>query len=311
MAKMLLGAAIFGLAISIFYLAVSYLAFSLGLSVPSRNRILELIKIRKTVWGNIFQIILVVTILSVVLYLLYLSTQYYGYKVVVAVAMLASWSAVYVMTEITFLHIGFSKIVSRSIGIFAAFLIIYLWFYYFNWIISDFVALVLAAFFLLSFKRISIIQSLVIGAAMVIYDVIAVFGTGVMMKFVKGIIPHAPAVHLPATTGVLPILMVVPAALSLKTYALFLIGLGDVIIPGLIVVTAIKQARRFGSILMVFGVLSGYIAGIVFSVAVFHLTGAAQPATIYLIPGVVLGFLLAALYCGKVKEVFITKEGPD
>lgn len=72
MPEMFLGALVFGVVISLFYLIVGYLAFSVGLTVPSRNRLLEWIKIRKTLLGNLFQIGAAVIILSIVLYSLYL-----------------------------------------------------------------------------------------------------------------------------------------------------------------------------------------------------------------------------------------------
>lgn len=224
--------------------------------------------------------------------------------VVVIIAVVASWSASYVVTEIVFLRLGLHKITARTAGVFIAFLLIYLWFYYFNWIITDAVALVLALFFLISFKRITFVQSLLVGASMVIYDVVAVFGTGVMIKLVNEIMPVVPNIRIPSSGGALPILFVVPSSFSLETHMLFMIGLGDIVMPGLIAVAAINKARQLNCYLPIFGALFGYVAGALFSTAAMYITGAAQPATIYLVPGVVLGFVLAALFCGKLKEVF-------
>lgn len=304
MPEMLLGALVFGLAISVFYLIVGYLAISIGLSVPSRNLVLEWIKIRKTLWGNLFQIGAVVIVLSILLYFLYFSTQYYGYKVVAASAMFLGWSASFVMAEIVLLRFGLSKVIARITAAFIAFLFIYLWFYYFNWIITDAVALVLALFFLVSFKRISFIQSLLVGVSVVIYDVIAVFGTGIMIKLVNVVMPVAPSIRIPSTGGALPILFVVPSSFALETHMLFIIGLGDIIVPGLIVIAAIKESERLNCYFLMLGAVSGYVAGVIFSTFILYLTGAAQPATIYLVPGVVLGFVSVALYCGKMREIF-------
>lgn len=311
MAKMLLAALIFGVVISLFYLIVAYLAFRVGLIVYGRNPYLEWIKRRKTFLGNILQVGIIVAALNSILYILYILTSHFGKYLIVAASFAVVWITVFIMTEEILARARVPKSASVLIGAFNAFLILYLWFSHVSWFISDFAALMLAAFSLILFKKISVMQSLIIGIAVVAYDIIAVFGTGLMVKFVEKAAVTVPNTNIPMARNMPPIALIVPSSPEWSAHSLFIIGLGDVFIPGLIVIAAIKAAIHFKRKLLAISTLAGYVVGVMVAAAVLRFTATTQPATIYLIPGVVLGFLFAALYCGKAKEVFVTKEGPD
>ena len=86
-----------------------------------------------------------------------------------------------------------------------------------------------------------------------------------------------------------------------------LIGLGDIVLPGLLLAFAMRfdDHKKVSPTSGYFAVtLAGYILGLLVCeiiVGAFHL---AQPAMIYLVPGTLVPFYCLALYRGEVGEAW-------
>jgi len=313
MLEMLSGALVFGLVVSAFYWAIGAAVFKANLSILDDIPIyLRWIKKRGTLWENALQIAIIALAFSFLLSVLFLAVRYLGRNAVVVTSLAASWLALCATTRAVLRHLGVNKNYALVVGVLHASLMILLWLNYTTWLIPNYMALVMAAFFLIAFKNITISQTLVVGSAVVIHDLAAVFVTGMMIAVAQAAVPDS----ILYAENPAPIMIAVPKVYSgfaapAKSAFSFIIGLGDVVFPGLIVVAVIRNSMRFGCRMMTVGALGGYLAGLLFTTAVLFIAKTGQPATIYLIPGVALGFLLTAAYYGKIKEVFDETKGPD
>lgn len=183
------------------------------------------------------------------------------------------------------------------VQIITALLITLAWVFYPNWLTLDIAAFMLALMFLIAFKNISFKQALAFSVAIMAYDMFMVFGTGVMQKV--------------ASAGVkinIPILIVVPDSLSLSANKLFMIGLGDIVLPGLLIMLAFRFARQYHwsttGLIIRLCAITGYIIGFFMAIIMAVMFNFGQPATIYLIPGVMLGILATVIYKKLLKELW-------
>lgn len=162
-----------------------------------------------------------------------------------------------------------------------------------RWVYSDILALSMAVTFIRDFQITRFSQIAQLYAVMFVYDVVGVFGTHTIQTVATG---------LPLD---LPIKLVCP---NLTTTGNFVIlGLGDVIVPGL----ACAFARRYdltrnyretaapltkqldysrGTLYK--ASLKAYAFGLCATFVVFRVTGHAQPALIYILPALVASFAL-------------------
>ncbi|KAG6533103.1 hypothetical protein ZIOFF_006964 [Zingiber officinale] len=120
------------------------------------------------------------------------------------------------------------------------------------------------------------------------YDIFWVFLTPVMVSVAKSFDA--------------PIKLIFPTSDAARPISM--LGLGDIVIPGIFVALALrfdvsrgKQIRYFNSAFL------GYTIGLVLTIIVMNWFQAAQPALLYIVPGVI-GFLAAhCLWNGEVKSV--------
>eukprot|EP00826_Nyctotherus_ovalis_P005473 TRINITY_DN11236_c0_g1_i5.p1 TRINITY_DN11236_c0_g1~~TRINITY_DN11236_c0_g1_i5.p1 ORF type:complete len:380 (-),score=49.30 TRINITY_DN11236_c0_g1_i5:55-1194(-) len=140
-----------------------------------------------------------------------------------------------------------------------------------------------------------------------VYDLYFVFGTEIMETL--------------ATTIEGPIKLIYP---NNDNFAL--IGLGDILLPGIVISFCLRidvflyfqqqLAERKATLKEVFpesarvfdkpyftGSLAGYLAGLVVTIVVTHVFRLAQPALLYLVPGVVAGVCITAFVRGEVKGI--------
>lgn len=126
-------------------------------------------------------------------------------------------------------------------------------------------------------------------AGLFVYDIFWVFFTPVMVSVAKSFDA--------------PIKLLFPTAVSARPFSM--LGLGDIVIPGIFVALALRfdvsrgkhNNGYFGSAFL------GYTVGLVLTIVVMNWFQAAQPALLYIVPGVV-GFL--AVHCiwnGEVKQL--------
>ncbi|KAG6467303.1 hypothetical protein ZIOFF_074860 [Zingiber officinale] len=120
------------------------------------------------------------------------------------------------------------------------------------------------------------------------YDIFWVFFTPVMVSVAKSFDA--------------PIKLLFPTSDAARPFSM--LGLGDIVIPGIFVALALrfdvsrgKQAQYFSSAFL------GYTVGLVVTIIIMNWFQAAQPALLYIVPGVI-GFLAAhCLWNGEVKPL--------
>lgn len=121
-----------------------------------------------------------------------------------------------------------------------------------------------------------------------VYDIFWVFFTPVMVSVAKSFDA--------------PIKLLFPSRIATRPFSM--LGLGDIVIPGIFVALALrydvsrgKESHYFKSAFL------GYTVGLVLTIVVMNWFQAAQPALLYIVPGVI-GFLAAhCLWNGEVKPL--------
>jgi signal peptide peptidase-like protein 3 len=112
------------------------------------------------------------------------------------------------------------------------------------------------------------------------------------------------AFALAAKGNELPALIGFPASLALAARPVMMLGLGDIVIPGLAVMIGFREARRHGRAMLAAGPWIGWLVGLAVTVAVMCATGKPQPATLYLVPTTLGGLILASWRTGLRKEIW-------
>lgn len=129
-------------------------------------------------------------------------------------------------------------------------------------------------------------------AGLFLYDIFWVFGTDVMVSVAKNF--------------EVPVKLLFPRNLTSPDPKFTLLGLGDIVIPGVMVALCLRfdtekpsARRRYYELCLAF-----YAAGLVTTVLVMHCFKAAQPALLYLSPACTLPILAMAALRGELKELF-------
>lgn len=105
-----------------------------------------------------------------------------------------------------------------------------------------------------------------------VYDIFWVFFTPVMVSVAKSFDA--------------PIKLLFPTGDAVRPYSL--LGLGDIVIPGIFVALALRYDMSRGRGPRAFwSTFAGYVAGIVATIIIMNWFQAAQPALLYIVPGVV------------------------
>ncbi|KAI0630204.1 signal peptide peptidase-domain-containing protein [Trametes polyzona] len=132
------------------------------------------------------------------------------------------------------------------------------------------------------------------------YDIWWVFGTEVMVKV--------------ATSLDVPIKLLWPKSAVFSTERGFtMLGLGDIVIPGMFVAMALRydyhraaQRQQRGGVSKIYflSTLTAYATGLVTTMTVMHVFRKAQPALLYLSPACILSFILTAFARGEFAEAW-------
>lgn len=130
-------------------------------------------------------------------------------------------------------------------------------------------------------------------AGLFFYDIFWVFFTPVMVSVAKSFDA--------------PIKLLFPTSDSTRPFSM--LGLGDIVIPGIFVALALrfdvsrgKQSRYFNSAFF------GYALGLIVTIIVMNWFQAAQPALLYIVPGVVGSMAAHCLCNGEVKSLLAYDE---
>lgn len=145
-------------------------------------------------------------------------------------------------------------------------------------------------------------------AGLFFYDIYWVFGTEVMVKV--------------ATSLDVPIKLLWPKSSNFSTTRGFtMLGLGDIVIPGIFVALALRydhaRAQRSSKGCASYGktyfiaTLLAYVAGLVATMTVMHCFKKAQPALLYLSPACILSFVITGLARGELSEAWNWVDVPE
>ncbi|TXT07457.1 hypothetical protein VHUM_03177 [Vanrija humicola] len=175
------------------------------------------------------------------------------------------------------------------------------------WVLSNVLALCLATAALALLKLDGFPTAFLLLGLLLAYDVFWVFYTPVMVTVAKGI------------EG--PIKLVAPKDSTGKAFAM--LGLGDVVIPGLLIALCLrfdlaryaarnkdKDITRHSSFPKPYFLtaLFSWIAGLVATIYAMSISGKAQPALLYLSPACTLGPVLLALARGELALLWSWRE---
>jgi len=133
------------------------------------------------------------------------------------------------------------------------------------------------------------------------YDIFWVFGTDVMVTVAKSFDA--------------PIKLLFPKSLLAEKYSFSMLGLGDIVIPGIFIALLLRYDAHRAKPKMTgfdtpyfYTTFLGYAAGLVATIFVMHTFQAAQPALLYLVPACVGFSSLQALLLGDIKGLYSFEE---
>jgi len=132
------------------------------------------------------------------------------------------------------------------------------------------------------------------------YDIFWVFGTDVMVTVAKSFDA--------------PIKLLFPKHLFAETLEFSMLGLGDIVIPGVFIALLLRfdasrsANKRTFSKTYFYTCYAGYFLGLVTTIGVMHVFKAAQPALLHLVPGCIGSSLLLAILRGEMNLLLAYEE---
>lgn len=160
-----------------------------------------------------------------------------------------------------------------------------------NWLNLNSAGMLFAIMLLIHLSKFTFRGATVLFVGIMIYDVVMVFGTKMMQKAALSSFVN------------LPVMLMVPKSLSLDAEPVLRLGLGDVVLPGTIVMLAFRLTARYKDYGFAGSAMAGYSAGYLVALCVLYIFNLPQPATIYLMPGAWLGLVIWAWRSGNLKEI--------
>jgi len=137
-----------------------------------------------------------------------------------------------------------------------------------------------------------------------VYDIFWVFGTDVMVTVAKSFDA--------------PIKLLFPKSLWAAEYQFSMLGLGDIVIPGVFIALLLRYDHHRNTSLekkhstpYFHNTLVGYFVGLATTIFVMHTFQAAQPALLYLVPTCIGASLGTALVLGDITGLFAYSEEED
>lgn len=155
---------------------------------------------------------------------------------------------------------------------------------------------------LVEFRNTSVKSIIIIYCALALYDAVAVFGTGMMEKFAGTAENYPSLLKIPASYADFKSQPSINKSSDKANYCI--IGLGDIVAPGLLIVVAIHEGRKHKMRYLATGSAIGWIGGLLVALTVVNFFPKTdQPATIYLLPMTALGFMVTAMIQGRLKSI--------
>jgi len=140
-------------------------------------------------------------------------------------------------------------------------------------------------------------------AGLFLYDIFWVFGTGFFMEEGNSVMVSV------AKNFDAPIKLLFPKSYPPQEKQFSMLGLGDIVIPGIFVALCLRFDRneKLGTSVFEY-CLGGYILGLGTTVFVMHVFEAAQPALLYIVPACIATSMMGAAAKGKLKELWTYSE---
>jgi len=132
------------------------------------------------------------------------------------------------------------------------------------------------------------------------YDIFWVFGTDVMVTVAKSFDA--------------PVKLLFPKDLFAETLQFSMLGLGDIVIPGIFIALLLRfdakrsVSKKAFSKLYFYSTYLAYFLGLLTTIFVMHTWQSAQPALLYLVPACIGSSFLLAVLRGEVKDLLAYSE---
>ncbi len=186
--------------------------------------------------------------------------------------------------------------IAEVAGYCLALLLFVVWLYTKHWLINN----VIGIFFILCFVRIVRVKSLMVSTLLLgslfVYDIFwvffsaPIFGGNVMATV--------------ATKLELPIKLLMPHFNPMPSTQCMLIGLGDLVIPGVVIAFAYKLSIRLRTKMYYVSSLAAYVLALVVCEAVLYAFQTPQPALLYISPLVLSALYLSAALRKELRTVW-------
>jgi presenilin-like A22 family membrane protease len=141
--------------------------------------------------------------------------------------------------------------------------------------------------------------TVLVNGAVFLYDILHVYITGWMHGMVA-----------PESVTQLPLLLLVPQNLSLDAAPMNMVGLGDIALPGFMIVVAAVLAYRRRAMSLLYAGLAGYAVGLSLTGLLVMVFQQMQPAMILLFPCTLIPILWAARRAGLLGELLSLQYPP-
>ena len=197
-----------------------------------------------------------------------------------------------------------------------------------SWVLNNFMACMLAAFFLENLSLSSFRAAAILLGGLLVYDAFWVFGSSAALEALLGagsaFAPEKGSVMLDVASSPLieaPTKLLFPAPLSAARPdgGFSLLGLGDIVVPGLLVAFAMRfdeaeESERKGETkrdLYAAWALGAYILGLGLTFLANSATASAQPALVYLSPATVGAVALVSAARGELPRLLAFEVPAD
>lgn len=166
------------------------------------------------------------------------------------------------------------------------------------WIVCNFLSICFAIQGITMLSLGSFQNGVILLVGLFFYDIFFVFGTEIMVTVAKSFDA--------------PIKIVFPRDVFAETFKFSMLGLGDIVIPGVFVALLLRfdrsldiklKATKYFNSNMLF-----YVVGLVVTIFVMHVFKAAQPALLYLVPAALIASFGTALINGQFWEMWYYEE---
>lgn len=153
-----------------------------------------------------------------------------------------------------------------------------------SWVWNGISSFLVVTGMMLSFRTIQLRLLAILSAGLFVYDVVHVYGTGLMMLAAEN-----------SGDAASSLMVAIPSSASAGAEAAYHVGMGDIGFPGAWMMLAFRMASAHDRPAVVVTTLVGIVLGWGATIATLQITEHPVPALIFLVPGCALGYLASAV----------------